>query len=196
MDGAASEPACRLPTFQRWPLIPELLPDAITGRHPPGSTLICGSEPSTGQTLTLGPSISPPTVPIHEISSAKQSGLPCFPSRLGMAVPPLWLRLPHLLEHGPLRPHSAVPHLEHPPAPVPSPPGPLPAPTPLFWAKPAACHAGILVPEQGLNLCPGQWQRGVVTAGPPGHLATALHPHRPRPGRPLRCPLSPCAQGP
>lgn len=125
MDGAASAPACRLPTFHRWPLIPELLPNAITGRHPPGSILIYSSEPSTGQTLTLDPSISPPMVPIHETSSAGQSGLPCSPRHPGMAAPPLWLRLPHLLEHCPLRPHSAVP--------VPSPPGPLPAPPPLFW---------------------------------------------------------------
>ena len=32
----------------------------------------------------------------------------------------------------------------------------------------AMVHVGILVPDQGLNLCPLQWKCGVLTTGLPG----------------------------
>ena len=33
---------------------------------------------------------------------------------------------------------------------------------------------GILVPNQGLNPCPRQWKRGVLTIGPPGNYLNIL----------------------
>ena len=46
----------------------------------------------------------------------------------------------------------------------------------------AAC--GIQFPDQGLNLGPLHWERGVLLSGPPGkplyyllHLTTSYHPH-------------------
>ena len=48
-------------------------------------------------------------------------------------------------------------------------------------------HAGPWFPEQGLNLCPLHWERGVLTTGPPGKLP--YHTLKPS-GHPiLRCPL-------
>ena len=38
----------------------------------------------------------------------------------------------------------------------------------LFIFGHAVRHAGSLFPDQGLNLCPPQWNRGVLTTGPPG----------------------------